>query len=209
VKHNSLTEEELPTFYGPLPQVPKGVAGFVANNFSLVVRTRINAAGMGETVRKELSAVDPDIAVSSVKPMGQVIAASVAARKFSLIVLATFAALALVLAAGGIYAVISYLVAERTREIGVRLTLGAQRRDVLRLVIGHSAKLLTLGILFGLAGAIAATRTLATLLYDVSAIDPGTYGGVVTMLILVALLASYIPARRAMNIDPVVALRHE
>jgi putative ABC transport system permease protein len=209
VKHNSLTEEATPTFYGPLPQVPKSVTGFVATNFSVVVRTRIDAAAIAEAVRKELRAIDPDVAISSVRPMEQLIAASVATRKFNLVLLATFAALALILAAGGIYAVISYLVAERTREIGVRLALGAQRRDVLQLIIGHAARLVSLGILLGVAGAIAASGALTSLLYSTSAIDPLTYGGVAALLVLVVLVASYIPARRAMSVDPVVALRHE
>lgn len=209
VKHNSLTEEAMPTFYGPLPQVPKSVTAFVANNFSLVARTRIKPSALAETVRKGLRAVDSDVAISSVKPMEQLIAASVAGRKFSLVLLAAFSALALILAAGGIYGVVSYLVAERTREIGVRLALGAQRRHVLQLVMGHAAQLVSLGILLGVAGAIGATRALTSLLYSVSPTDSPTYIGVVTVLIIVALLASYLPARRAMNIDPVVALRSE
>jgi putative ABC transport system permease protein len=209
VKHNSLTEEATPTFYGPLTQVPKNVTGFVAANFSMVVRTRIQADAMSEAVRKELGAIDPDVAVSSVQPLEQLIAASVAARKFNLVLLATFAGLAVVLAAGGIYAVISYLVVERTREIGLRLALGAQRRDVLQLIVGHATRLILLGVLLGMAGAIAATRALTSLLYSTSATDPLTYGTVVGLLIFVALLASYLPARRAMKVDPVVALRHE
>src|SRR5262249_32699511 len=178
-------------------------------NFSLVARTRIDASAVSETVQKELRAVDPDMAVSSVKPMEQLIAASMAGRKFGSVLLAAFSALALVLAAGGIYGVISYLVAERRREIGVRLALGAQRRDVLQLVIGLAAKLVSLGILLGVFGAIAATRALTSLLYSIHAIDLPTYGGVVTVLILTALLASYLPARRALNIYPGVALRDE
>ncbi|MGZ4966717.1 MAG: ABC transporter permease [Chthoniobacterales bacterium] len=209
VKHNTLTEEPVPTFYGPMPQIPKPVAGFLANNFSLVVRTNIDAQAFAESVRRELRASDPDVAVSSVKPIDQIVAASIASRRFNLILLAAFAATALLLAAGGIYAVIAFLVTTRTREIGVRLALGAQRGDVLHLVIGHALKLVSVGVIFGLAGAIAATRAIASLLYSTSATDPVTYGGVAALLIVFALLASYLPARRAMNVDPMVALRYE
>lgn len=209
VKHNSLNEEPIPTFYGPMPQAPKGVVPFLANNFSLVVRTGLNPNAMAETVRRELRAIDPDVAVSSVKPMEQVLAGSVAPRKFNLILLATFAGTALFLAAGGIYAVIAYLVTERTREIGIRLALGAQRADVFSLIVGHALKIVLLGVALGLAGAVAATRSISALLFSTSATDPLTYGSVAALLIVVALLASYVPARRAMNVNPMVALRYE
>ena len=209
VKHNSLNEEPIPTFYGPMAQAPKGVVPFLANNFSLVVRTEIDPNAMSETVRRELRALDPDVAVSSVKPMEQVLSGSVAPRKFNLILLATFAGTALLLAAGGIYAVIAYLVTERTREIGVRLALGAQRADVFSLIVGHALKIVLLGVGLGLAGAVAATRSISALLFSTSATDPLTYGSVAALLIVVALLASYLPARRAMKVDPMVALRYE
>jgi putative ABC transport system permease protein len=209
VKHNSLNEEPVPAFYGPMPQAPKGVVPFLANNFSLVVRTGIDPGVMSETVRRELRALDPDVAVSSVKPMDQVLSGSVAPRKFNLILLATFAGTALLLAAGGIYAVIAYLVTERTREIGVRLALGAQRADVLSLIVGHALKIVLIGVGLGLAGAVAATRAISALLFSTSATDPLTYGCVAALLIIVALLASYLPARRAMKVDPMVALRYE
>lgn len=209
VKHNSLNEEPIPTFYGPMPQIPKGVVPFLANNFSLVVRTGLEPSAMAEAVRRELRALDPDVAISSVKPMEQILSGSVAPRRFNLILLATFAGTALLLAAGGIYAVIAYLVTERTREIGVRLALGAQRADVLSLVVGHALRIVLLGVALGLAGAVAASRSISALLFSTSATDPLTYGSVAVLLIVVVLLASYLPARRAMNVDPMVALRYE
>lgn len=209
VKHNALAEEALPTFYGPMPQIPKPVAGSLASNFSVVIRAGINVEALTEAVRRELRTIDPDVAVSSIKPLEQFIAASMASRRFNLILLASFAATALLLAAGGIYAVIAYLVTTRTREIGVRLALGARHSDVLRLIVGQALKLVLIGVALGLLGSVAASRGLSTLLFSTAPTDPLTYGSVALLLTIVALLASYIPARRAMKVDPMVALRYE
>jgi putative ABC transport system permease protein len=209
VKHVTLTEDPTPTFYGPIPQTPMGVVPFLATNFSLVVRTGIDPEALAGSVRHELRAIDPDVAVSSVKPMRDFLAASIASRKFNLILLVALATTALLLAAGGLYGVIAYLVTQRTREIGVRLALGAQRFDIFSLVLGHSFRLVIVGVAVGLAGAIAATRLLTSLLYATSATDPFAFAAVAALLILVALLASYLPARHAMKIDPMEALRHE
>jgi putative ABC transport system permease protein len=209
VKHVALTEEPTPTFYGPIPQTPKGVVPFLATNFSLVVRTGIEPEALAGAVRRALRAVDPDVAVSSVKPMRDFLVASIAPRKFNLVLLLALAATALLLAAGGLYGVITYLVTQRTREIGVRLALGAQRSDILSLILGHGFRLVIAGVAVGLAGAIAATRLLSSLLYATSATDPFAFAGVTALLILVALFASYFPARRAMKIDPMEALRYE
>ena len=133
----------------------------------------------------------------------------IAPRRFKLGLLGSFAALALVLGAIGLYGVISYAVAERTHEIGVRMALGAKRKDVLRLVVGQGFKLALIGVAVGLGGALGLTRFLSSLLYDVRPTDPLTFGAVSFLLIAVALLASYIPARRATKVDPMVALRHE
>jgi putative ABC transport system permease protein len=176
---------------------------------TLIVHTRIDAAALANDVRSELGRIDPAIAVSTVRPLEQLLVASVAAQKFSLILLAVFAGTALALAAMGLYAVIAYLVAQRTREIGVRIALGAQRWHILSLIIGHSLRLIAAGVLTGLAGAFLASRALSTLLYHTSPSDPLTYSVLALLLAAVALLASYLPARRAMKVNPIVALRAE
>jgi putative ABC transport system permease protein len=209
VKHNTLTEEALPTFYGPMPQIPKPVAGFLANNFSLVVRTSMDAQTVAESVRRELRTIDSDVAISTAKPLEQIVTASVASRRFNLVLLAAFAGTALLLAGVGIYGVIAFLVATRTREIGVRMALGARRADVMRLVLGHGLKLVLAGIAAGWIGALIATRGLTSFLFATAPTDPLTYVGVSALLTLVALLASYIPSRRAMKVDPIQALRTE
>jgi putative ABC transport system permease protein len=209
VKHNTLTEEALPTFYGPMPQIPKPVAGFLANNFSLVVRTSMDAQTVAESVRKELRTIDSDVAISTVKPLEQIVTASVASRRFNLVLLAAFAGTALLLAGVGIYGVIAFLVATRTREIGVRMALGARRAEVMRLVLGHGLKLVVAGIALGWIGALIATRGLTSLLFATTPTDPLTYASVGALLLLVALLASYVPARRAMKVDPIQALHTE
>jgi ABC-type antimicrobial peptide transport system permease subunit len=141
--------------------------------------------------------------------MEEVVANSIATKRFSMILLGVFAALALLLSAVGIYGVVSYLVGQRLREIGLRMALGAQRNDVLRLVLGEGAKMALIGVGFGLAGALVLTRFIRQMLYGVSATDPITFIGVAAVLTFVALAACYFPARRAMRVDPIVALRYE
>ena len=209
VKHNTLTEEAVPTFYGPMPQIPKPVAGFLANNFSLVVRTSMDPHAVADSVRRELRTIDSDVAISTVKPLEQIVSASVASRRFNLVLLAAFAGTALLLAGVGIYGVIAFLVATRTREIGVRMALGARRANVVRLVLGHGLKLVLAGIAIGWIGALIATRGLTSLLFATAPTDPLTYAGVAALLTVVALMASYIPARRATKVDPIQALRTE
>ena len=209
VKHVSLDEEAVATFYGPIPQAPKSAVPFLANNFSLVVRTSLDPETLAVSVRRELRRIDADVAVSSVKPMGQFLSASVAARKFNLTLLAAFAGTALLLAASGLYGVIAYLVTQRTREIGVRIALGAQRGDLMRLILRESLALLAIGLAVGLVAALAATQLLRSLLYGVGTTDFSTYAIVIALLSAAAILASLIPARRATNVDPVIALRAE
>jgi putative ABC transport system permease protein len=141
--------------------------------------------------------------------MQEMLSQSVAARRFSMILVAVFAVLALILAAVGIYGVISYSVAQRTREVGIRMALGAHTREVLQLVVRDGLKLVLVGVGIGLGGALLLTRLMSTLLFAVAPTDSLTYGAVSAMLIAVALIACYIPARRATKVDPLIALRSE
>ena len=141
--------------------------------------------------------------------MEQIVAQSVAPRRFSMLLLTVFAAVALVLAGVGIYGMMSYAVTQRTREIGVRMALGAQVSDVLRLVIGQGMKLVLVGVALGLVASVALTRTIESLLFGVSATDPATFAAIAALLALVALLACFVPARRATQVNPMIALRGE
>ena len=175
----------------------------------LVLRTKGDATSVAATVRQAVWAVDKDQPVSNVRTMDQVFAAAISRERFQALLLGMFAALALVLACVGLYGVISYSVAQRTHEIGVRMALGAQTRDVLRLVIRQGMLLTLAGLVVGIAIGLVATRVLSDLLYGVTTTDPLTFIGVPAFLLLVAFFACYIPARRATRIDPLVALRYE
>lgn len=209
VKRIDLSEDAIPTFYGPMAQAPKSAVPLLAGNLTMVLHTKIDPRTLADAIRSELRQIDPAIALSSVKPLERFVAESIAARKFSLILLAIFAGTALVLAAIGLYGVIAYLVAQRTREIGVRLALGAQRFDILSLIMGTGMRLLGAGLLLGTAGAFLTSRALSSLLFHTTPADPIAYTAVALLLGIVALLASYLPARRAMKVDPIVALRTE
>jgi len=141
--------------------------------------------------------------------MDGIIADSLAERRFSMILLGIFAALALIMSSVGIYGVVSHLASQRTHEIGIRMALGAERRNVLRMVLAEGAKMALLGVAIGLVAAFALTRLIANMLFGISAHDPVTFAGVAGLLTLVALAACYVPARRAMKVDPLVALRYE
>jgi putative ABC transport system permease protein len=160
-------------------------------------------------VRAAVREVDPALPVFDMEPMSDTVAGSLARPRFLSILLGAFSAIALVLAAVGIYGVMAYSVSQRTQEIGVRMAFGARSSDMLKMVLSQGAKLAGLGISLGLLGAFALTRVMSTLLFEVSVTDPVTFAVVVPLLAVVALLACYIPARRATKVDPMIALRGE
>jgi putative ABC transport system permease protein len=184
-------------------------AQFPTSFNTIVVKTDNQSVAMTNAIRNEILAVDKDQAVFNVTTLEQLLGESILLRRFFMLLLVGFASLALVLAAVGIYGVMSYVVTQRTPEIGLRMALGAQVGDVLKLIVGNGMKLALVGISLGLAGAFAVTRLLAKLLFGVTATDAGTFAVVSLVLAAVVLLACYIPARRASKVDPLVALRYE
>jgi putative ABC transport system permease protein len=200
VKHAALDEEAKPEIYYPMAQFPTLF-------MSLAVRTSGDPLQMVAAVRGQVWAVDKDLPISNIETMGRLMAKSVAPRQFNLLLLGVFALVGLALAGVGLYGVMSYTVTQRTREIGVRMAMGAQPGDVLRLVIGEGMRLALIGALLGLSGALALTRLIKTLLFGVSATDPLTFIVIAVLLIMVALLACWIPAQRATKVDPLIALR--
>ena len=185
------------------------VADFLGGNMNYVVRTSTDSLAIESSIRSVVREMDPSLPVYNLKTMNDVVSKSMVQPRFLALLLATFSGIALFLAAIGIYGVMAYSVAQRTQEIGVRMALGAQPLHVLRLIFGQSLMMLLVGTLIGLAGAFALTRLMSTLLFGVTATDPLTYVSVVGILTFVALLACYIPARRAAKVDPLIALRYE
>jgi len=200
VKFRSLDAPNIEEMYLPLAQSPWP-------SMTVLVRSDADPRPLVAAVRQELARLDPDIAVSGVQSLDEIVSGSVAQPQLVERVVAVFAALALVLASIGIYGVMSYSVAERTRELAVRMALGAGPREILRLVLGEGLGLTAAGLVLGLAVSLAATRLMSSLLFGVSATDPVTFGGAVGVLAATALLASFLPARRGMRLSPVRALR--
>jgi putative ABC transport system permease protein len=203
VRQFELTAEPKPQMYLTYRQ-----AGFFDAR-DLVVKTDVDPASMAATVRKAVWEIDKDQPVSNIQTMEEILADSIARQRFSMLLLAIFAAVALVLAGVGIYGVMSYSVAQRAREIGIRMALGAQTGAVLKLAVGYGMKLVLAGLVIGLIAAFALTRVMSTLLFGVTATDPATFTLISLLLISVAALASYIPARRATRVNPIIALRYE
>jgi putative ABC transport system permease protein len=196
--------------YTPLYQVPEKFMPMVAGHVTLLVRSSgTDPAAMTDAVRRAVHEVDPNQPVYNVQTMEQVLSDSIASQRLSMMLLSLFGAVAMTLAAVGIYGVMSYTVAQRTHEIGVRMALGARGRDVLKMVVGQGMTLALAGVGVGLVGAFALSRVVSSLLYGVTATDPLTFAGVPLVLLSVALLSTFIPARRATKVDPMVALRYE
>ena len=196
-------------FFYPFMQLPEKVMPLAATVVAVVLRTEGDPAAIMGAVRSAINQVDPREVVFGVQTMQDVLSHSLAARRLTMVLLGVFAALALALACIGIYGVIAYVVGQRTQEIGVRMALGAQRRDILNLVLGYGTRMAVAGAAAGVAAALALTRLMSNQLFGVSPHDPLTFAAVAGVLMLVALAACYVPARRAMRVDPMVALRHE
>jgi putative ABC transport system permease protein len=175
--------------------------------FAVVVRTPGEPLAFAPTARAVLARLDPELPMAAIRPMTDVVGQSIAERRFTMILLASFAAVAVALAAIGVYGVLAYLVGQRTQEIGVRLALGAAPGDVVRLFLMEGVAVAVVGLAVGLGGALAAAHALTALLFGVSTTDPLTFGSVAAALAVVALAASYMPARRAARVEPMSALR--
>src|SRR6185295_1990628 len=200
VKYGRLDAATPPELYLPYAQ-------HAVDEFTIAVRTSGNPMAFAPTLRRDVAAIDRELPIAKIEPMTAVIGASIAERRFTMFLISAFAAVAVALAAIGIYGVLAYLVGQRTQEIGVRLAVGATPGNVVRLFVREGAALTLVGVACGLAGALAVTRVLSTLLFGVTTTDPLTFAGVAGALALVALLATYVPARRASRVDPMTALR--
>jgi putative ABC transport system permease protein len=203
VKHLALKNEDSPEMYVPHAQIPFSI-------MSLVVRTSVSdPAALTSAVRKEVAALDTAVPLRSIRVFDEYISRSLARPRFNALLLSIFAGVALVLTAIGIYGVMAYSVAQRTNEIGIRIALGAAKSSIFKLIVGQAMTLVGISVVIGVAGAFAATRLLSSLLFGVSAWDPVTFGGIVLLISVVAFLAAWLPARRAMRVNPIIALRAE
>ena len=207
VKHFGLDDQPISTLYAHIPQVPKGGLSFLLNNLNLIVRTETDPRGVGDSVRLAVQDLDKDIPVAGIRTLEDAFSAVSASRRFNLVLAEIFAVASLLLVVSGLYALISYAVSERRHEIGIRLAIGATRTDVQVLMLGHAMRLVSIGIAIGGAAAFAITRVFASMLYGVHATDIRTFAGMAVLLSLSAVIASYVPARRASRLDPVHTLR--
>jgi len=195
--------------YYPFAQVPSSLLHFFSSVMSITVRTRSSPLNIVEALQRELRGASGDQALYDIRTMEQLVAASLARQRFLSLLFGIFAGLALLLACIGVYGVLAYLTAQRTSEIGLRMALGASARDVLWLVLRQSLKMIAAGVALGMVAALGAGRLLHHLVEGLRPVDPVTYALTLLLLILAALLASFVPARRASVVDPVKALRQE
>jgi putative ABC transport system permease protein len=207
--NRGLDSEVYPEIYGPCLQNPKFTGILLVARVTADQNNPGGLSSLAAAIRKQVQAIEPNEPVNQVVTMDERLSNSIAARRFQTQLLGAFAAVAFVIAMVGIYGVISYAVSQRTQEIGVRMALGARAGDVLRMLIWRGMRLTFVGVAIGLASALALTRVMKNLLFNVSAADPVTFALMTLLLIAVALIASYIPARRAMKVDPLLAIRHE
>jgi predicted permease len=209
VKHTGLNEDPSPEIYLTIPQIPQENVTLLTNNMTWVIRTSTEPLSQATAVLHEIQSVNRNIPISNTKSMEQLLDSSLAPNRFNLFLLGIFAFVALILASMGIYAVISYSVAQRTQELGLRMALGARQIDLLKLVVAGSIKVVLMGVAIGIAAAFMLMRVLSNLIYGISVTDSATFVSMTLLLILVSIVASYIPARRAAKVDPIIALRSE
>lgn len=209
VKQDSLEGEPAFDIYIPMAQVHEDNVGAITNSHYWVIKARADRRSLESAVLSELKKIDRDAATSNIRTMSEFLSDSIAPRRFSLRLLTIFSVAALLLAVMGIYGTVSYSVRQRTPEIGVRLALGAQQSQVFRLILGHGLKIITIGLILGLAGAFALSRLIRGLLFNVTPSDPLTFVLVSAILFFIAMLAAALPARRATRVDPLIALRNE
>jgi len=195
--------------YLPAMQIPDSIMPLLAKGMVVVARTKTEPMQLAAPIREAAKQIDSRGVVYDFEPMANIVSDSMAAQRFSMALLAIFAGLALLLAAIGVYGVLSYLVGQRTHEVGIRMALGAQKGDVLRMILFQAADMVLFGIAVGLAAALALTRLMASMLFGVSKTDPVTFVGVSLLLGCIAFVAICIPALRATRVDPTVALRYE
>jgi putative ABC transport system permease protein len=207
VRNYGVDAEVKPEVYVPFLQSAAGYLSSVTSALTIVVRSTIDPSALAQTLREQVQALDKDQPVSEIKTMEWYLADSMAQRRFNMLLLGVFAGLALVLAAVGIYGVIAYTVTQRTHEMGIRIALGARGADILRLVFSNAMATTVVGIVIGLGAALALTRLLQSLLYQVTATDPVVFATIPLLLLAVAAIATYLPARRAMKVNPITALR--
>jgi putative ABC transport system permease protein len=202
VHHGGLDANPEPTMYVPYRQD-------VFSTMWIAARTDGDPVQLTQTVRQTVRDIDPSLPAYSISPLADIVSDSVAQRRFSMLLLGLFALIALFLAAVGLYGVVAYSVGQRTQEIGVRMAIGAGRGDVLRMVLGGGMKLALVGVALGIGVSLLATRAVASMLFEVTPFDPASYAATAALLLAIAALACYVPARRAMSVDPITALRQE